>query len=432
MSRALADDAVFIQRFTREARLLARLDHPNIVRCYDVGQDRGVHYLAMEYVDGESLQDWLDRLHTLSVGDSLHIVLACAEALQHAHEQNLIHRDIKPANVLLTRKGMVKLADLGLAKALSDDVVMTQTGTAAGTPAFMAPEQARDVKHVDGRCDIFALGAVLYCSLTGNLPFKGNTLVEITEAKEKTRVPPARRSNQNVPERLDLIIDKMMAPRVEQRYQTCAEVIRDLRALNLDNPALEFLTGEPASGPKAPARPAPAKTAAPRPASVPPAPKTPARPSQPPAPPEGASATWFLRYKASSGKVITQRMTTEQILLLIRSEKFNPHMQASHDLKTGYRELGTWQEFEQAVLGRVTRQKADRKTDKIREMYQQIEKEEERRQRWRWLRNLFRRFASGVALVFWLCVVVAGLVGIYFLIRYLAPLIGAKVDSIVK
>src|SRR5207253_9210059 len=128
---------------------------------------------------------------------------ACARALGHAHEMDLIHRDIKPDNILLTSKGVVKVADLGLAKATSEDMGLTKTGTGAGTPLYMSPEQCRDVKRVDGRADIYSLGCMLYYFLTGEVPFKGETVVELYEAKEKGKFPPARQCNDEVPEHLD-------------------------------------------------------------------------------------------------------------------------------------------------------------------------------------------------------------------------------------
>src|SRR5262249_32437964 len=122
LSKQLAGNPAFVQRFYREARIMARLDHPHIVRCYGVGEAFGWHYVAMEYLDGGSMQDQLKKLGKLSLGDALHVILACAHALQHAHELEMIHRDIKPDNILLTGKGVVKVADLGLAKALSEEL----------------------------------------------------------------------------------------------------------------------------------------------------------------------------------------------------------------------------------------------------------------------------------------------------------------------
>ncbi|HMO36754.1 MAG TPA: serine/threonine-protein kinase, partial [Gemmatales bacterium] len=118
----------------------------NIIRCYQVGKEQGLEYLAMEFVDGCSLQDLIDKHGKFSVGDALYVTLRVADALQYAHDLNLVHRDIKPDNVLITRKGVVKVADLGLAKPVNDDLSMTASGVGAGTPHYMAPEQMRSAK----------------------------------------------------------------------------------------------------------------------------------------------------------------------------------------------------------------------------------------------------------------------------------------------
>src|SRR5262245_50037597 len=167
MAKHLASKPDLVERFYREARLMARLDHPNIVRSYGVGEAHGMYYLAMEFVDGGSVSFHLKRVGKFSVGDALHIILACARALAHAHEQTIIHRDIKPDNVLLSKAGVVKLADLGLAKALEEDLDLTRTGIGAGTPYYMAPEQAANAKQADVRSDIYSLGCMLYLFLTG-------------------------------------------------------------------------------------------------------------------------------------------------------------------------------------------------------------------------------------------------------------------------
>ena len=190
---------------------MAKIDHPHVVKCYAVGEERGKHFVAMELIDGNSMQDWLDELGSLSVEDALHVVLICAEALEHAHGLNMIHRDIKPDNILVTKRGLVKVADLGLAKATDDDMSMTQSGTGLGTPHYMPPEQARNAKYVDARCDIYALGCTLYHFVTGKLPFAGGSVVELITNKEKGQFTAAKRINSKVPGRLDLIIDKMMA-----------------------------------------------------------------------------------------------------------------------------------------------------------------------------------------------------------------------------
>ncbi|MEZ6045446.1 MAG: protein kinase [Planctomycetaceae bacterium] len=185
LSKELATKPDFVERFLREARSMARLHHPNVVQVYAADSSKGINFVAIEYIDGCSMQNWMDQLKRLSVGDALHVVLVCAQALKQAHDLNMIHRDIKPDNILITSKGIVKVADFGLAKAIDEDVSMTQSGTGLGTPLYMAPEQARNAKHVDLRTDIYALGCTLYYFLTGELPFKGKDTLELILAKRK-------------------------------------------------------------------------------------------------------------------------------------------------------------------------------------------------------------------------------------------------------
>jgi serine/threonine protein kinase len=239
LSRERAAHAGFLERFQREARILAQLDHPHIVRCFGAGAARGRHFLAMEYVGGGSLQSWLDRLGKLAAGDAVHVVLACARALQSAHDLNLVHRDVKPENVLLSSAGVVKLADLGLAKAL-DDLSLTQTGTGVGTPAYMAPEQAVDAKRVDGRSDVYSLGCTCYRLLAGRPPFEAANVVEMLQAKLQGSFPPLRRLAPEVPEGLEKIVHKMIARQPEQRHASCGELIADLEWQGLANPILSF------------------------------------------------------------------------------------------------------------------------------------------------------------------------------------------------
>jgi serine/threonine-protein kinase len=405
LSKDLAARPALVQRFQREARVMARLDHPNLLRCYEVKEERGFHYLAMEYVDGGSLETWLKKRGRFSVGDALHIALACARALQHAHEQGMVHRDIKPDNVLLTSKGVVKVADLGLAKAKDDDSSVTKTGVGAGTPVYMAPEQARDAKRVDERSDIFALGSMLYCLLTGEPPFKGESVVELIEAKEKGKFPPARRFNDEVPERLDLILDKMLAAKPEQRYKSCLEVLEDLAELGLDNERLSFLgpegeTGEP-----------------PAPAAGPAGLKGPAwAPAAPPE--EEPSGYFYASFKNAQGKQVTRKLTEEEVLGAIKSGSFGADTQISRSLKGGYRALATYPEFEPSLRARMTKAAADRKGQKYRAMYEQIEQEEKRRQRMRWLHNLYLRAGGFIGFLLWLAILAGACVGAYFLIRW--------------
>lgn len=139
----IASNPKLVERFYREARATGRLDHPNIVQGYEVGEDHGCHFFAMEFVDGESLQKILQRQGRLAVGDAVHIIQRRAAGLQHAHEHGVIHRDVKPDNILITRQGVVKIADLGMVKQLDEDMSLTQTGHAVGTPWYMPLEQAQ-------------------------------------------------------------------------------------------------------------------------------------------------------------------------------------------------------------------------------------------------------------------------------------------------
>jgi eukaryotic-like serine/threonine-protein kinase len=414
----LASNADFVQRFQREARIMAKLDHPNILRCWGAGEEGGFHYLAMEFIDGGSMQDVLDKRGKLSVGDALHVILACARALQHAHESNMIHRDIKPDNILLTRKGIVKVADLGLAKAHGENVNLTRTGTGAGTPIYMSPEQARDAKHVDHRSDIYSLGCMLYAFLAGKAPFAGETYVELFEAKEKGRFEPARKSNMEIPDRMDLMIDKMLAKKVEQRYQSCADLIKDLEGLGLANASLSFIEGAVAA-PVAPVVPTPARPATKQPAaaagSV--AKKTGTPATTPPSAAKVDKNVWYLSYHNSEGKLVRKKMTTDQVRDMIRDPDFDLKAQASHDPKEGYRALATYSEFEHALRGRLEKARADRKTSKFKDIYKRIEKEQEQYKRWRWFRDLRRNAASWVMFLIYLGVIGAVIAGGFFVVR---------------
>jgi serine/threonine-protein kinase len=427
LTKELAARPAFVQRFIREARVMAKLDHPNILRCFEVGEAHGYHYLAMEFVDGGSIDAWLKKHGKFSLGDALHIFLACARGLQHAHELKMVHRDVKPENVLLTKKGVVKVADLGLAKSQDDDLALTKTGTGAGTPIFMAPEQARDVKHVDGRSDIYSLGCMLYCFLTGEPPFKGTTLVELIEAKEKGKFTPVRRSNDEVPERLDLILDKMLARKPELRYQTCAEIIAEVEELGLHHDSLSFLQPEaaaakgPASGkmPKPAAKPAAAAAPA---AARPSAPSSKA--AAPPArtEPEPDDDHFWVKLKAADGKILNKRLSIEQILGLIKNNACDADTPVSRTQQGGYRAMATYSQFEPALRAHMTKARADRKAEKFRSAYEKLEQEERSRQRWRWINNLVIKVGGGAKLIIWLAIVFAIMaalgIGIYFAVVY--------------
>ena len=193
LADSLASNQAYIDRFYREARSGALLNHPNIVRGFAIGQDKatGKHYLILEYVDGTSAQVLLERLGRLPVGDAVHITLDIARALEHAHSCNLVHRDIKPDNILISRTGVAKLADLGLAKRIDETSHLTALRQGFGTSYYMPYEQAMSAKSVDGRSDIYALGATLYHLLTGEVPFSGENHMEVIEKKDRGDFTPA-------------------------------------------------------------------------------------------------------------------------------------------------------------------------------------------------------------------------------------------------
>jgi serine/threonine-protein kinase len=420
LSKELAAKPAFVQRFLREARLMARLDHPNILRCHDVGEVAGHHYLAMDFADGGSIQDRIKQLGKFSVGDALHVTLACARALQHAHDLNMIHRDVKPDNLLLTAKGVVKLADLGLAKAVDDDLSLTKTGTGAGTPLYMSPEQARDVKHVDHRSDIYAMGCMLYYFLVGQLPFAGETLVQVIDAKQKGKFAPTRRFDAEIHPRIDLIIDKMLAPDPKHRYQTCAELIAELEALGLAHEHLSFVGAAPTAGKSAP------KVAPGVPTNVPRRPAT--RPTErttapsaatpqtvaeePAAAPEG----WYIVLPLPGGRTMTQPVTKAEMIELVKKGELTPDTKMCRTPSGPRRAAGTFTEINQLIQAATSKSKADSKTQKYRELYSQIDEEGERhRRRKRWKR-LFSSLKGGVGLLLWLCVIAAMLAGAAYLV----------------
>jgi serine/threonine-protein kinase len=397
----VAHNAKLVERFYREARVAGHLDHPNLVRGYEVGEDGGWHYFAMEYVSGKSLQKILEMLGKLAVPDALYIILHAARALQYAHEQGLVHRDIKPDNILITRKGEVKVGDLGMVKQLDEEMTLTQTGHAVGTPWYMPLEQARNSKDVDARCDIYALGCVLYALLTGQPPFAGKTLVDVIQAKEAGTFPPARQANREVPERLDLILAKMTAKQPRHRYASCAELIRDLERLDLAGDALSFLE----SGKADPA------AALPRPASEAVAPSQPT-----PVPATAPPDVWYVRYRKPGGQAVQRRLTTAQVLELIEGEHFDPATRASRNANEGYRTLATYREFEPVMLGRAAKSGADRQASRYRKLYKQIEEEDQRKR---------SQERPGTADGFWLGVLariaigLAAAGGAYLLVRWM-------------
>jgi hypothetical protein len=218
-----AGSATARKRFVREGRAAATVTHDNVVSIYEVDETAGLPYLVMQYVAGESLQGRLDRAGPLEVEDVVRIGLQTASGLAAAHAQGLIHRDIKPANLLLENGvARVKITDFGLAR-MADDAGLTQNGVIAGTPEYMAPEQARG-EPIDHRADLFSLGSVLYALCTGGPPFRGSTAVGVLRQVSDQEPPPVRALNEGVPAWLEAFIARLMAKAPADRFQSAAEV----------------------------------------------------------------------------------------------------------------------------------------------------------------------------------------------------------------
>jgi serine/threonine protein kinase len=225
------DQRLANERFLREARAAAALDHPNIVRIFDVSRHNGTPYLAMEYVDGDTLQHVLDRDGHLPVSVAADVVAQAAAGLQHAHERGFVHRDIKPGNLIRDRAGVVKILDMGLARSFDNPhhklTENLDSGAVVGTADYIAPEQALNIPGIDIRADIYSLGATFFTLVAGRPPFEGNTTQKLLNHQMK--LPPRLSEvDPTVPEKLSNIVMKMMAKKPGERYQTPAEVIAEL------------------------------------------------------------------------------------------------------------------------------------------------------------------------------------------------------------
>lgn len=224
----LVSNAVFLKRFEQEYHAAKALEHPNIVKALDFGRDGDIPYLVMEFVDGESLGARIEREGSLPESESIRIISAVAQGLHKAHKLGLIHRDVKPDNVLLTPDGQVKLTDMGLVKELDADTNLTRTGRGLGTPHFMAPEQFRNAKKADVRCDIYSLAATLYMMATGDLPFKSMNPLDAWMKKINNDLPAPRKVKPDVSERIDWAIRRSMSADPALRAATCREFVEDL------------------------------------------------------------------------------------------------------------------------------------------------------------------------------------------------------------
>lgn len=213
-------------RFFREAESAGNLHHPNIVTIYDSGEESDLAYIAMELLRGKTLEAWCKKTNLLPPKTALKVVGQVCEALDYAHKNGIVHRDIKPANIMVLEKGEIKVTDFGIAKIQSSS--HTKTGVVMGTPSYMSPEQLAG-KKVDGRSDLFSLGVILYEFLTGEKPFQGDTITTIMYQIANAAPPPLQEHRKDLPPILQKLIDKALAKRSEERFQTGAEFANAIR-----------------------------------------------------------------------------------------------------------------------------------------------------------------------------------------------------------
>ena len=213
-------------RFQREAMAAGILAHPNIITVYDFGEDAGVLYLAMEFLEGKSLEKIVQEQNILPIETILPIYDQVCSALDHAHRNKIVHRDIKPANIMILHNGLVKVTDFGIAKMMS--MGMTQAGQILGTPNYMSPEQVKG-RQIDGRSDIFSMGVILYELVTGEKPFGGQNITTVIYKIINENPIPPRELDASIHGGLSYVISKALAKNVDERYQTCRELAEDLR-----------------------------------------------------------------------------------------------------------------------------------------------------------------------------------------------------------
>ncbi|MCL1807577.1 MAG: Stk1 family PASTA domain-containing Ser/Thr kinase [Oscillospiraceae bacterium] len=229
-------DADFRRRFHAESQAVAMLSHPNIMAVYDVSRSKELEYIVMELLDGITLKQYMQRKGPLGWREGLHYVIQIIKALSHAHSRGIIHRDIKPHNIMLLRDGSVKVADFGIARFASKQNTLTQE--ALGSVHYISPEQARG-SHIDARSDIYSVGVVLYEMLTERLPFEGDSPVSVALQHISSLPLAPREINPDIPQALEMIVLKSMAPKLSKRYSSADDMLKDLEEFR-KNPSVSF------------------------------------------------------------------------------------------------------------------------------------------------------------------------------------------------
>lgn len=231
------DNEDFIRRFKNESKAIAVLNHPNIVRVYDVSFGDMIQYIVMEYIDGITLKEYIDMQRVLDWKETVHLTTQILKALQHAHENGIVHRDIKPHNIMLLQDGTIKVTDFGIAR-FSSNATRTMTEQAIGSVHYIAPEQARGEK-TDGKTDIYSVGVMMYEMLTGTLPFDGDSAVSVALMQLQAKARRPREINPDIPEGLEEITMKAMQKNPDNRYHSAVEMLSDIERFRL-NPGIRF------------------------------------------------------------------------------------------------------------------------------------------------------------------------------------------------
>jgi serine/threonine-protein kinase len=228
LSAALSHDSAVVERFLREARSMALLNDPHIIQIYSIGQENGLPFFVMEFVDGSSVAALIQRDKRLQPGDAMKVVHHTAKGLSAAHERGVIHRDIKPANLMVSQRGQVKIADFGIALANADmNQKLTSVGEMVGTPGYLPPELLLG-KQVDQRSDVYALGVVLFEMLTGRTPFSDASVYKLMLDVVQSEVPDVREINADIDPGVAAILAKMLIKEPGKRYQSMGDLIKDL------------------------------------------------------------------------------------------------------------------------------------------------------------------------------------------------------------
>jgi len=360
----LAGDRGSIDRFQREARLGQDLHFRHLVRTLGCERDAitGRPFLILEYVDGPSCQFLLDRTGPLAVRDAVRIILDMALALEYLHKRRLVHRDIKPGNILLTTSGVAKLGDLGLAKPMDEDSDLTGLHQGFGTSWYMPYEQVLNARFVDGRSDIFALGATLYHLLTGAVPFPGVNHADVVAKKRRGEFQPASELNPSVPSDLDAILGRMLARDPRRRLQTASELVAVLEQSRLADSLPSFVDVELAMrDPEARSRltsgsqktspdlrlPEPSQDDVPdlRPRAIEP------------------SEIWNLRFRDPNDQWYTRRATTNQLLHGLREGFWPVGTEVARGGTRHFRPFSVYPEFRKYVTGTQATEVAPREPE---------------------------------------------------------------------